>query len=90
MRTPDSRKRELTVRQQFFSRVLAEVERAYRKHGRKRWGRHEFYAIIKEELDEVWDNIRHDGSRKELEKEIIQVVAMALRYMETGDRYGHK
>ena len=28
---------------------------AYRTHGRLPWGRHEFYGILKEEIDELWD-----------------------------------
>lgn len=74
-------------RAKIVERIAAELDRAYAKHGREQWGRHEFYAIIKEELDEVWDNIKADGRQDELANEIIQVAAMAFRYLETGDRY---
>lgn len=49
---------------------------------------HEGYAIIKEELDELWDEIksthynRRDGNdelNREIRKEAIQVAAMAIR-----------
>lgn len=67
--------------------IAAELDRAYAKHGTEQWGRHEFFAILKEEVDEVWDNIKADGRQDELQHEIIQVAAVAFRYLETGDRY---
>ena len=66
---------------------MCELERAYAKHGRGQWGRHEFYAILKEEVDELWDDIKSDASQTKLEKEAIQIAAMVFRYLETGDRY---
>lgn len=67
--------------------IAAELDRAYAKHGTEQWGRHEFFAILKEEVDEVWDSIKADEPQEPLVKEIIQVAAMAFRYLETGDRY---
>lgn len=67
--------------------IASELDRAYAKHGTEQWGRHEFYAIIKEEFDEVWDSIKADEPQERLREEIIQVAAMAFRYLETGDRY---
>ena len=67
--------------------IAAELDRAYAKHGTEQWGRHEFYAILKEEVDEVWDSIKADEQQERLREEIIQVAAMAFRYLETGDRY---
>ena len=71
----------------FFSKVLNELDSAYRKHGSDQWGRHEFYAILKEEVDELWDAIKTDIPQDEVIKELIQVVCVCLRYYETGDRY---
>jgi NTP pyrophosphatase (non-canonical NTP hydrolase) len=67
--------------------LAQELERAYRKHGRAQWGRHEFYAIMLEEVDEAWDAIKSDAPQHELEKELLQIAAMCVRYLETGDRY---
>ncbi len=67
--------------------ITCELDRAYGKHGREQWGRHEFYAILKEEVDELWDAIKTDAPQNELEKEAIQIAAMVFRYLETGDRY---
>jgi len=66
--------------------VIEELERAYAKHGRRQWGRHEFYAILKEEVDELWDDIKADAPQANLEKEAIQIAAMVFRYLETGAR----
>lgn len=43
---------------------------------------HEGYAIIKEELDELWDEIKtKNKDREKIQKEAKQVGAMALRFM---------
>ena len=76
-------------RDQIAHAITCELERAYRKHGSEQWGRHEFYAILKEEMDELWDAIKTDAAEGELAKEAIQVAAMVFRYLETGDRYLH-
>ena len=77
------------TREEFVRALLSEVDRAYHKHGREQWGRHEFYAVMLEEVDEVWGDIKKDAPMEHLVEEIIQVAAMCLRYLETGDRYGY-
>jgi hypothetical protein len=43
---------------------------------------HEGYAVILEELDELWDEIKSKtGTRKSRREEAIQVAAMALRFI---------
>lgn len=43
---------------------------------------HEGYAVILEEMDELWDAIKDkEKGMAELEKEAIQVGAMALRFL---------
>jgi len=43
---------------------------------------HEGYAVIKEELDELWLLIRyHEGDSDEAKREAIQIAAMALKYI---------
>lgn len=74
-------------RHEIIQAIVDELSRAYSKHGRDQWGRHEFYAIMKEEVDEAWDSIKKDLPQHELMKEIIQIAAMCIRYLETGDRY---
>jgi len=67
--------------------IASELDRAYAKHGRGQWGRHEFYAILKEEVDEMWDAIKADDPIEDVRNEAIQIAAMVFRYLETGDRY---
>ena len=77
--------RRITARHSFVELVTAELDRAYAKHGEEPWSRHEFYAILKEEVDELWDDIKADEPLDKTLKELVQVAAMCLRYAETGD-----
>lgn len=61
--------------------AAAELSRATRKHGPMR-GPHEGYAVILEELDELWDEVkRQQINWPDLRKEALQVAAMALRFV---------
>ena len=42
---------------------------------------HEGFAILKEEVDELWDEIKNDSPRIMLRDEVKQVAAMALRFL---------
>jgi len=42
---------------------------------------HEGYAILKEEVDELWNNIKGNTSNEALIHEAKQVGAMALRFL---------
>ena len=75
------------VRIELLGRIAKELDRAYAKHGDAQWGRHEFYAILKEEVDELWDAIKTDAPQPKVIEEAISVAAMVFRYYETGDRY---
>jgi NTP pyrophosphatase (non-canonical NTP hydrolase) len=77
-----------SAREVFLELVQEEVDRAYRKHGRDPWGRHEFYGVLLEEVDELWDAIKTNAPNEEMYAEMVQVAAMCLRFFETGDRYG--
>ena len=44
---------------------------------------HEGYAVIKEEVDELWDGVKQKGtSRYALAREALQIAAMGLRFIE--------
>lgn len=72
------------MRADFGREVLSELDRAYAKHGDESWSRYEFYGIIAEEFEEMWDCIKRDAPTEALMDEVIQVAAMCLRFIETG------
>lgn len=42
---------------------------------------HEGYAVIKEEVDELWDEIKGGQSNQRMREEAMQIAAMAIRFM---------
>lgn len=59
--------------------VAAEVQRARAKHPQMN-SIHEAYAVILEELDEFWDEVKKKSpDRKALSMELNQVAAMCIR-----------
>lgn len=61
--------------------VRDELARAMTKHSSMTNG-HEAYAVILEELDEFWDEVKLRADRRSPEKmreELLQTAAMALR-----------
>lgn len=59
--------------------VDAEYRRAVSLHGSFN-SAHEGYAIIKEEVDELWDGVKKNDDKKLLKEEAIQIAAMAIRF----------
>jgi len=65
--------------------IAVELKRALRKHRTMASG-HEGYAVLLEEVDELWDEIKaQKQSAVKIRKEAIQVAAMAL---EIAVRFG--
>ncbi len=63
--------------------VFNELEDATEKYGAFASG-HEGYAIIKEELEELWEEVKNhqkDGATGPLTDEAVQVAAMSLRFL---------
>lgn len=61
--------------------IQAELSRAMQKHPRMN-SPHEGYAVILEELDELWEEVRAQHQDKEkMRKEALQVAAMAARFI---------
>jgi hypothetical protein len=59
----------------------AELSHAMGIYGAMR-GMHEGYAVILEELDELWDEIKQrNPDKRRVRAEAIQVAAMALRFV---------
>lgn len=65
--------------EQIAQEVLDELAAATRKFGPFA-SAHEGYAILKEEVDELWQEVKHGTKKKALE-EAIQVAAMAIRFV---------
>ncbi len=63
-----------------FQEVGEELNRATAKHGPMR-SAHEGYAVLKEEVDELWDDIKTNAPLADQRKEAIQIAAMAIRYI---------
>ncbi len=71
-------------RSKFARAVSEELKRARHMHGPVN-SIHEGYAVILEELDEVWDEVKKktkERNLQELYKELIQVSAMAQKMAE--------
>lgn len=49
---------------------------------------HEGYAVIKEEVDELWDAVKNNkaGNLLQQREEAIQVAAMAVKFVQMIDR----
>jgi len=72
-----------------LSAIVAEMGRA-RRHGERFSSLHEAYAVILEELDEVWEITRKKRCNRnelELRKEFIQIAAMALKAVESMSNF---
>lgn len=61
--------------------VVDELDRARWKFGPMA-GPHEGWAVIREEVDELWEDVKANRGRgPEARKEAIQIAAMAMRYV---------
>lgn len=67
-----------------YDAVMAEYNTALQNFPPMR-SEHEGYAILLEEVEELWDEIKKSPRKRDpvaLRKEAIQVAAMALRFVE--------
>lgn len=64
----------------FLDKIKAEYMRASRKF-KPFSSKHEGYAVLLEEIDELWEAVKTDKGWTKLEEEGIQVAAMALRFL---------
>lgn len=67
--------------------VVNEFDRATKKFGSFNTN-HEGYAVLLEEVDELWHEVKH-GSYRYARAEAIQVAAMAIRFIFDGDNRLH-
>jgi NTP pyrophosphatase (non-canonical NTP hydrolase) len=71
----------------FIDAIDRRLQQAYATHGCEPWGRHEFYGVLKEEVDELWDAIKADEPMEAVFDEMLDVAVVLVRYVECGDRY---
>lgn len=73
--------------------ICKELARSRELHGDMKNG-HEGYAILKEEIDELWSEVKcKDADPDVMVPECIQIAAMAIKFIQDvcmmpGDRYG--
>lgn len=67
------------TKEKAFEKVNAELDRAQIKFPAYH-SSHEGYAVIYEELDEMWDDVKTNQHQAAV-KEAIQVAATAIRYL---------
>lgn len=69
----------------FLKKVIDEYNRASELYP-KFHSYHEGYAVLLEELDELWEQVKYtkftNGYSEPMEKELVQVTAMCLRFAE--------
>lgn len=65
--------------------VVTQVAKIDEKHGRTYASRHEMHSVLREELDELWDEVRKNGSRERVRAELIDVMCVALRALRQLD-----
>lgn len=66
-----------------LAEVLEEYTRATGLHG-SFTSSHEGWAVLKEEVDELWDEVKKKSNARNqqtMQKEATQVAAMALRFL---------
>lgn len=72
-----------------FALVMEELQRA-KRHGETFSSLHEAYAVILEELDEIWDitrQKRRERSRDDLFKELVQLTTMCVKALGSMDNF---
>jgi NTP pyrophosphatase (non-canonical NTP hydrolase) len=66
--------------EEILKEVFEEYQRATRRFNNFN-SAHEGYAVLKEEVDELWDEIKHKQNKDFMRGEAIQVAAMAIRFI---------
>jgi hypothetical protein len=64
-----------------WDRLAGEVQRGFNKFGEYK-SLHEAVAVIREELDELWDEVKGKQRTEQLRKEALHVAATAFRMYE--------
>jgi len=79
--------------QQIATEAINEAYRAIAKYKRDYSSCHEFYGVLLEEIEELWDEIKkNDQSRDfdKMRKEAVQCIAVILRFIKQIDNSWEK
>ena len=80
----------LAMADEVMREVRAELDRAFAKFPRLSSSSHEAYAVLLEEVDELWDDVRANDESGQ-RKEAVQVAAMAVRFIvDLFEAKGHR
>jgi len=71
-----------TIDHEIIKEIDTEIFQAKQKHWNKFNSRHEGFAILKEEVDELWDVVKGDDTTERFRHEAIQVAAMVIRMIQ--------
>lgn len=62
--------------------IKAEHDKAKKKYKNNFNSNHEGFSVLKEEVDELWDEVkRKHPSKEQMREEAVQIGAMALRFI---------
>ena len=67
-----------------YDEVKKELAQAREKFPRPQASAHEGFAVLDEERDELWDEVKanHPDRKARMRAEAVQVAAMAIRFIE--------
>lgn len=68
------------TKQHVFNKVQEELERANTKYQPLFHSTHEGFAVLKEEVDELWEEVKNND-QKRAKEEALQVAAMAVKFI---------
>lgn len=72
-----------TIEQKIIVEIMEEYNRAVMNNGSFA-SAHEAWAVIKEEMDELWDEVKKRQTERDydnMQKEATQIAAMAIRFI---------
>lgn len=72
---------EAKVTKHILDTIETEYYHAKIRHSQPFKNAHEGYAVLLEEVDELWDEIKHGQDKELMCVEAIQIAAMALRFI---------
>ena len=64
-----------------FEEVVREYQRAKTIFPERFHSRHEAYAVVLEEMDELWETIKHNEPVERIREEAVQVAAMVMQFL---------